>query len=101
MKQSNLREAKTGCEVKEVVADRGYNREQTLDALQNDSGVHTHLPEPSRYCDRTWADKSKRQEATYRRVIFLKIDTRLDALGNEINHKASLPKRYKRRSQCP
>lgn len=67
MAQTNLREAKTGCEVKEVVADKGYHGEQTLDALQNESGVRTYIPEPSRNCDRTWADKSKRREASYRR----------------------------------
>ncbi|TWU09897.1 transposase [Allorhodopirellula heiligendammensis] len=37
--KTNIREAKTGCEVKEVVADKGYHGEQTLDALQNDSDV--------------------------------------------------------------
>ena len=65
--KSNLREANTGCEVKEVVADKGYHGEQTLDALQNESDVRTYIPEPDRKGDRTWTDKSPRREASYRR----------------------------------
>lgn len=65
--KTNLREANTGCEVKEVVADKGYHGEQTLDALQNESDVRTYVPEPDRKGDRTWTDKSERREASYRR----------------------------------
>lgn len=65
--QTNLREAETGCEVKEVVADKGYHGERTLDQLQNESGVRTYIPEPLQKHNRTWTDKTPRREASYRR----------------------------------
>jgi hypothetical protein len=65
--QTHLREAETGCEIQEVVADKGYHGERTLDQLQNESGVRTYIPEPAHKHCRTWADKSPRREASYRR----------------------------------
>ena len=65
--QTSLREAETGCEVKEVVADKGYHGELTLDQLQNESNVRTYIPEPAQRHNRTWTDKSARREASYRR----------------------------------
>ena len=65
--KTNLREAGTECEVKEVVADKGYHGEETLDALQNESLVRTYIPESDRKGNRTWTDKSKRRESSYRR----------------------------------
>tara|TARA_R110002111_G_scaffold194360_1_gene260544 strand:- start:513 stop:821 length:309 start_codon:yes stop_codon:yes gene_type:complete len=44
----HLREACTGCEVKEVVADKGYRSEATLDELQNESYVRAYIPELKR-----------------------------------------------------
>ena len=46
--QTNLNEAGTECEIKEVVADKGYHSEQTLDDLQNESGYRTYIPELER-----------------------------------------------------
>jgi len=65
--QTNLHEAEAGCEVQEVVADKGYHGELTLDQLQNESDVRTYIPEPTQKHNRTWTDKSARREASYRR----------------------------------
>ena len=65
--QTNLREAGTGCEIKEVVADKGYHSEDALDRIQSDSKVRTYIPEPDRKTNRTWTDKPKRRESSYRR----------------------------------
>jgi transposase len=65
--KTNLREAEAGCEVQEVVADKGYHGERTLDQLQNESDVRTYIPEPIQKHHRTWTDKSARREASYRR----------------------------------
>ena len=73
--QTRLRDAGTECEIKEVVADKSYHGEETLDALQNESNVRTYIPEPDRKEDRTWTDKSPRRESSYRR-------NRRNTLGN-------------------
>jgi len=65
--QTHLREAGTECEVKEVIADKGYHGEETLDTLQNESLVRTYIPEADRKTKRTWTDKSARRESSYRR----------------------------------
>lgn len=65
--QTHLREAGTECEVKEVVADKGYHGEETLDSLQNESGVRTYILESDRKTNRTWTDKNARRESSYRR----------------------------------
>ena len=65
--QTHLREAGTDCEVKEVVADKGYHSEETLDCLQNETHVRTYIPESDRTTNRTWTDKNPRREASYRR----------------------------------
>ena len=65
--QSHLREAGSDREIKEVVADKGYHSEETLDALQNESNVRTYIPEPARKTNRKWIDKSPRRESSYRR----------------------------------
>lgn len=65
--KTHLREADTGCDVKEAVADKGYHAEQTLDALQNESDVRTYIPVPDQKRRRKWTNKSKRREASFRR----------------------------------
>ena len=65
--RTHLREAGTECEVKEVVADKGYHGEETLDRLQNETGVRTYIPESDRKDNRIWTDKSPRRESSYRR----------------------------------
>jgi len=65
--QSNLEGAGTECEIEEVVADKGYHSEQTLDDLQNKSRYRTYIPEQERKGRRSWTNKSKQREASYRR----------------------------------
>jgi len=65
--QTNLNEADTDCQIEEVVADKGYHSEESLDCLQNDSHLRTYIPEPERKTNRTWTKKPSRREAAYRR----------------------------------
>ena len=65
--KTHLREAGTKCEVKEVVADKGYHSEEVLDNLQNESNVRTYIPEQERKSRRKWTSKSLRRESSYRR----------------------------------
>jgi hypothetical protein len=65
--QTHLNEAKTDCEIEEVVADKGYHSEECLDRLQNDSQKRTYIPEPDRKTNRTWKNKPARRQAAYRR----------------------------------
>ena len=65
--KTHLREAGTKCEVKEVVADKGYHSEEALDNLQNESNVRTYIPEQERKSHRKWTNKSERRESCYRR----------------------------------
>ena len=65
--QTHLREAETGCQVEELVADKGYHGELILDQLQNESEVRTYIPEPKQQHNRVWTDKSPLRQASYRR----------------------------------
>lgn len=65
--QTNLTDANIEREIKEVVADKGYHSEDSLDRLNNETDVRTYIPEPERRTNRTWKDKPKRKEAAYRR----------------------------------
>ena len=65
--QTHLNEAETDCEIEEVVADKGYHSEDSLDRLQNESHRRTYIPEPKRETNRTWKNKPPRREAAYRR----------------------------------
>ena len=65
--QTHLNEAHTDCEIEEVVADKGYHSEATLDDLQNESHQRTYIPEPDRKTNHTWKNKPPRQQAAYRR----------------------------------
>lgn len=65
--QTHLREAETGCQVEEVVADKGYHGELILDQLQNESEVRTYIPEPKQQHNRVWTNKSPLRQASYRR----------------------------------
>ena len=49
---TDLNEANTDCEIEEVVADKGYHSEESLDNLQNDLGRRTYIPEPQRDTDK-------------------------------------------------
>lgn len=65
--QTHLREAETGCEVEEVVADKGYHSEASLDCLQNRWQQRTYVPESQRKQPRNWKDKPEGWQAAYRR----------------------------------
>ena len=65
--QMHLNEAGTGCEVEEVVADKGYHSEDSLDRLQNKSGRRTYIPEPKRKTRRSWQNKPPERKAAYQR----------------------------------
>ena len=65
--QTHHNEAETDCEIEEVVADKGYHSEDSLDRLQNESHRRTYIPEPKRKTNRTWKNKPPRREAAYRR----------------------------------
>lgn len=65
--QTYLDEAQTDCQIEEVVADKGYHSEDSLDRLQNDSPWRTYIPEPQRKTKRRWTNKPPRRQAAYRR----------------------------------
>lgn len=65
--QTHLNEAKAECEIEEVVADKGYHSEGSLDELQNECHQRTYIPEPKRKKNRSWKNKPPCREAAYRR----------------------------------
>jgi transposase len=65
--RTNLREAKTGCDVEEVAADKGYHSEEALDRLQHETHVRTYIPQPKRPKSRKPKRKPPRRQAAYRR----------------------------------
>lgn len=72
--QTHLNEAGAECEIQEVVADKGYHSEDSLDRLQNEASQRTYIPEPERKNKKTqqkqkhtWQGKPERMEAAYRR----------------------------------
>ena len=65
--QTHLAEAETDCEIEEVVADKGYHSEDSLDRLQNEAQVRTYIPEKQRKKNRKWKNKPPRRKASYRR----------------------------------
>jgi transposase len=65
--QTHLNEAETDCEIEEVVADKGYHSEDSLDRLQHESRLRTYIPEKKRKKNRTWKNKAARRQAAYRR----------------------------------
>lgn len=65
--QMHLREAETGCEIKEAVADKGYHSEASLDCLQNQWHLRTYIPESQRNQHRNWKQKPACRQAAYHR----------------------------------
>ena len=65
--QTHLSDAETDCEIKEVVADKGYHSEDSIDRLQNETKVRTYIPESERKTNRTWKKKPARLQSAYRR----------------------------------
>lgn len=77
--ETNLWEAETECIIEEVVADKGYHSEASLDRLQNDSCLRTYIPEKHRKTNRKWKNKPPRRQAAYRR-------NRRNTLGSRGRH---------------
>jgi transposase len=65
--QAYLNEANTDCLIEEVVTDKGYYSEDSIDRLQNESHQRTYIPEPQRRTNHTWKNKPPHREAAYRR----------------------------------
>jgi transposase len=61
--QTNLREAGSAAEIKEVVADKGYHANETLATLSEHTPYRTYIPEPESPHDRVWTDKPPEQKA--------------------------------------
>jgi transposase len=65
--QLHLNQARTGCQIEEVVADKGYHSEDSLDRLQNEAGKRTYIPEPKRKTNRRWTGKPQPVQSAFRR----------------------------------
>ncbi len=66
--QTNLNEAKTGAEIKDVAADKGYHATEQLTAMAEHTPYRTYIPEPELKHNRRWTDKPAEQKAAvYRR----------------------------------
>jgi hypothetical protein len=61
--QTNLREAGSETQIKDVMADKGYHANETLAALSQHKSYRTYIPEPALKHDRTWTDKPPEQKA--------------------------------------
>jgi len=87
--QSNLEEANVFRNIEEVVADKGYHKNETLADCEhwNCLGVRTYIPEPNSVYERRWTDKPPEyQEAVYanRRRVKGERGKRLQKLRSEI-----------------
>jgi IS5 family transposase len=64
--QTNLHEAGSDTEIREVPADKGYHAAATLAALHQHTPYRTYIPEPARDHPCRWTDKPpEQQEAVY------------------------------------
>jgi transposase len=61
--QTNLREAGSEIEIKDVVADKGYHANETLATLREHTPYRTYIPEPELPHERVWTDKPPEQKA--------------------------------------
>ena len=61
--QTNLNEAKTGAEIKDVAADKGYHATEQLTAMAEHTPFRTYIPEPELKHNRRWTDKPAEQKA--------------------------------------
>lgn len=61
--QTNLNEAKTGAEIQDVAADKGYHATEQLTALAEHTPYRTYIPEPELKHNRRWTDKPAEQKA--------------------------------------
>jgi transposase len=61
--QTNLNEAKTGAEIKDVAADKGYHATEQLTAMAEHTPYRTYIPQPELKHNRRWTDKPAEQKA--------------------------------------
>jgi transposase len=61
--QTNLKEAKTGAEIQDVAADKGYHATEQLTAIAEHTPYRTYIPEPELQHNRRWTDKPAEQKA--------------------------------------
>jgi transposase len=61
--QTNLNEAKTGAEIQDVAADKGYHATEQLTAMAEHTPYRTYIPEPELKHNRRWTDKPAEQKA--------------------------------------
>jgi hypothetical protein len=62
--QTNLREAGSDAEIKDVVADKGYHANETLATLREHTPYRTYMPEPEPPHERVWTDKPPEQKTS-------------------------------------
>ncbi|MGI8978239.1 MAG: transposase, partial [Pirellulaceae bacterium] len=64
--QTNLNEAQTGAEIKDVAADKGYHATEQLTAMAQHTPYRTYIPEPELKHNRRWTDKpAEQKDAVY------------------------------------
>jgi len=61
--QTNLNEAKTGAEIQDVAADKGYHATEQLTVIAEQTPYRTYIPEPELKHNRRWTDKPAVQKA--------------------------------------
>ena len=61
--QTNLNEVKTGAEIQDVAADKGYHATEQLTAMAEHTPYRTYIPEPELKHNRCWTDKPAEQKA--------------------------------------
>jgi transposase len=64
--QTNLNEAETGAEIKDVAADKGYHATEQLTAMAEHTPYRTYIPEPELKHNRRWTNKpAEQKDAVY------------------------------------
>ena len=61
--QTNLNEAKTGAQIQDVAADKGYHATEQLTAMAKHTPYRIYIPEPELKHNRRWTDKPAEQKA--------------------------------------
>jgi transposase len=63
--QDNLIAADSEADIKEVVADKGYHKNETLGDLEFTEGLRTYVAEPKQNHRRSWKDKPEEQRQAF------------------------------------
>ena len=61
--QTNLNEVKTGAQIQDIAADKGYHATEQLTAMAEHTPYRTYIPEPELQHNRRWTDKPAEQKA--------------------------------------